>query len=75
MLTASIGEQWQRKGHMTAISFTIKDACAACGLGPTKLYELIKAGKIEARKEGRRTLVLADSLRRHVESLPSAAEV
>ncbi|ODT22160.1 MAG: hypothetical protein ABS35_15505 [Kaistia sp. SCN 65-12] len=60
---------------MTAISLTIKDASAACGLGPTKLYELIKDGKIQARKEGRRTLILTDSLRKHIEGLPSVMEV
>ncbi|RWK12184.1 helix-turn-helix domain-containing protein [Mesorhizobium sp.] len=59
---------------MTAISLTIKNACEASGLGPTKLYALIKERKIEARKEGRRTLILADSLRRHIEGLPSVVE-
>lgn len=60
---------------MTAISLTIKDAAAAGGLGATKLYELIGKGKIQAVKEGRRTLILADSLRRHVEGLPRVKEV
>ncbi|WP_378947806.1 helix-turn-helix domain-containing protein [Mesorhizobium sp. ANAO-SY3R2] len=60
---------------MTAISLTIKDASAASGLGPTKLYQLIKERKIEARKEGRRTLIMADSLRKHIEGLPPVSEV
>lgn len=60
---------------MTAISLTIKDAAAASGLGATKLYELIGKGKIQAVKEGRRTLILAESLRRHIEGLPSVREV
>ncbi|MER8531689.1 helix-turn-helix domain-containing protein [Mesorhizobium sp. M1005] len=59
---------------MTAISLTIKNASEASGLGPTKIYELIKTRKIEARKEGRRTLILADSLRKHIENLPSVME-
>lgn len=60
---------------MQPISFTIKSAGVATGLGPTTLYQLIKEGKIQARKEGRRTLILAESLRRHIEGLPSVREV
>lgn len=59
---------------MPAIALTIKDASAACGLGPTKIYELIGKGKIDARKEGRRTLILVESLKRYVESLPPVKE-
>ncbi len=56
------------------ISMTIKEAAAASGLGITKIYELIGAGKIDARKAGRRTLILADSLKRYIETLPSAKD-
>lgn len=53
-----------------AISMTIPRAVEETGIGRTKIYELIKSGKVEARKEGTRTLILADSLRRHIEALP-----
>ncbi|RWQ21573.1 helix-turn-helix domain-containing protein [Mesorhizobium sp.] len=52
------------------ISMTIPAAVASSGLGRTTIYELIRDGKLDARKQGTRTLVLADSLRRHIESLP-----
>jgi excisionase family DNA binding protein len=55
-----------------AIAHTIADAVKASGLGRTTLYELIGAGKIEARKAGGRTLIPADSLRAYIASLPPA---
>lgn len=54
------------------IAHTIADAAKISGLGRTSLYELIGAGKIEARKAGNRTLIPADSLRAYIASLPRA---
>jgi excisionase family DNA binding protein len=53
-------------------AYTIPKASQASGLGRTTLYELIGAGKIEARKAGGRTLVMAASLRDYIASLPPA---
>ncbi len=53
---------------MEAISTTIAGACQASGLGKSKLYELISAGKIDTVKVGRRTLVKVESLRRLLEA-------
>jgi hypothetical protein len=44
------------------LSCTIPEACAATGLGRTKMYEEIGAGRIRTRKFGTRTLVVVDSL-------------
>jgi excisionase family DNA binding protein len=54
------------------IAHTIADAVKASGIGRTSLYELIGAGKIEARKAGNRTLIPAESLRAYIASLPPA---
>lgn len=54
------------------LAYTILDAARASGLGRSTIYELISAGKIEARKAGARTLIPADSLRRYIASLPAA---
>ena len=51
-------------------SLTIADACRRYGFGKTMLYELIAAKKIEAVKLGTRTLVLVESVERHLATLP-----
>jgi excisionase family DNA binding protein len=54
------------------IAHTIADAARVSGLGRTSIYELIGAGKIEARKAGNRTLIPAESLRAYIANLPPA---
>jgi excisionase family DNA binding protein len=56
----------------TPITYTIASACAALGVGRTRLYQLIGQGKIEARACGGRTLIPAQSLLDFVSGLPSA---
>jgi excisionase family DNA binding protein len=43
---------------------TVAEACAAAGIGMTKLYELIGSGAIESVTIGRRRLIRVDSLLR-----------
>lgn len=43
-------------------SVTILEACEGAGVGRTKIYELIKTGRIRTKKVGARTVVLVDSL-------------
>jgi hypothetical protein len=52
------------------IAAGMDDAERLSGIGRTELYELIKQGKIEARKHGRRTLIVVASLRNYLNSLP-----
>ncbi len=54
------------------VAYTLANAIAASGIGRTRLYELLAAGTIEARKAGTRTLILGDSLRSYLASLPRA---
>lgn len=44
------------------ISCTVSEACAATGLGRTKIYEEIGAGRVQTRKFGTRTLIVVNSL-------------
>ena len=54
------------------LAFSIRDACAAVGIGRTKLYALINEGKLDARAIGGRTVIPAQSLQRFVANLPPA---
>lgn len=54
------------------LAYTIKEACAASGIGKTKFYSLLSEGKLEARQCGGRTLIPAESLRAYLENLPPA---
>jgi excisionase family DNA binding protein len=48
---------------MEPVTVTIADTQRVTGLGRTKLYELIGAGRLQTIKIGRRTLVKTDSIR------------
>jgi len=54
------------------LAHTIADATKISGLGKTTIYEAIGTGKLEARKAGNRTLIVADSLRSFLTNLPPA---
>jgi excisionase family DNA binding protein len=44
------------------ISCTIAEACEATGIGRTKLYQGISAGRVQTSKVGTRVLILVQSL-------------
>lgn len=45
------------------IAYSIKETCNLLGLGKTRVYELCNSGDLKVKRIGRRTLVLADSIR------------
>jgi predicted site-specific integrase-resolvase len=57
------------------LAYRIDEAVAATGIGRTKLYEIIKAGKIETRRAEGMTIILRDELQRYLHSLPSTRTV
>jgi excisionase family DNA binding protein len=56
---------------MQPIAFSIAEACAACHIGRTRIYEAIREGQLSARKHGRRTLIVSADLHRWLENLPA----
>jgi hypothetical protein len=56
----------------TPIAYTIAGAISASGMSRTRLYALIGSEDISAIKVGRRTLIRSESLRRYIDTLPSA---
>lgn len=52
------------------LGYTIPEAVSASGIGRSSLYQDIAAGRIETRKRGSRTIILADELARYLADLP-----
>ncbi len=50
----------------------IPDACRISGLSRSEIYRRLATGDIRAVKSGARTLILMDSLRAYLASLPAA---
>lgn len=53
---------------MSPITTSIADAAKALSLGRTSIYQLIRDGRLETVKLGRRTLVKVDSIHRLIEA-------
>jgi excisionase family DNA binding protein len=55
-----------------SIALSIPEAVSITGIGRTTLYAAIKAGKLVARKCGKRTIILQSDLINWLNSLPSS---
>ena len=56
------------------LAYRIPEACAAIGYKRSKLYELIKAGRLAIRKDGACTVILRTELERYLNSLPAPTQ-
>ena len=54
---------------MQPIAASINDTAKALSLGRTSIYALIREGRLQTIKLGRRTLVKVDSIRRLMDGL------
>ena len=55
----------------TPLAYSISDFARAVGIGRTKLYEEISAGRLRALKAGKRTIITVENRRAYVASLPA----
>jgi excisionase family DNA binding protein len=55
---------------MERLAYSVKEVLELVGIGRTKLYDLIKARELPARKIGSKTVILAADLDAWVRSLP-----
>jgi excisionase family DNA binding protein len=58
---------------MERVAFSIEEAGEAAGVGRSFVFEEIRAGRLVAKKAGRRTLIAAADLMDWLKSLPTAA--
>jgi excisionase family DNA binding protein len=56
----------------TPLAYSITEASEVSRIGRTSIYEAISSRELIARKHGRRTVILADDLRRWLQNLPLA---
>ena len=56
--------------NIELIAVSIPEALRISSMGRSSLYEALKRGDIEARKNGRRTLILVQSLQDYLDDLP-----
>jgi excisionase family DNA binding protein len=54
--------------NMEPVTISITGAAKALGLGRTSIYELIKSGRLETVKFGRRNLIKTASIRRLIDA-------
>lgn len=50
---------------------SVRDFCERYACGRTRVYQLIRAGELDARKAGTRTLITGVSAQRWMEKLPA----
>jgi excisionase family DNA binding protein len=61
-----------RKITMTKLLLNVEEAGELANVGPGKIREEIRAGRLAARRLGKRVLVTLDDLRAYIDALPRA---
>lgn len=57
---------------MELLAISINDTAKALGIGRSSVYSLLKSGKLDAIKIGRRTLLTTESIKRLAQSRHTA---
>jgi Helix-turn-helix domain len=64
----------ERQGRARQRAMSLQDFCETYSIGRTKAYEEINAGRLRARKAGRRTIITADDAEDWLSRLPALEE-
>lgn len=54
------------------LAYTVAEAVKAAAISRTELYRAVGRNELTLRKRGKRSIILADELKRWLASLPSA---
>jgi hypothetical protein len=76
-MIAPISQPREDDGDVVTIrprALRVVDAAKYIGIGRTKMFELIKAGRVDARHNGGVVIVTVASLDAYLDSLPDARE-
>ncbi len=55
------------------LALTVEEAAYAAKLSRSEIYRALQRGDLEAKKQGRRTLILREELTRYLGALPNYA--
>jgi excisionase family DNA binding protein len=61
--------------YPTALSISVRDAAASTSLSEYEIRNAINSGHLEARRLGRRIVILTDDLKAWLEALPKVGDV
>ena len=67
---ATLNTRLEPYPHAHCVAMNVRQAAAVAGVGHNSIYDAIRAGTLDARKLGRRTLITRDALERFIASLP-----
>jgi Helix-turn-helix domain len=73
-MTRSQFFEYERQRRERQRAMSIDGFCKGYGIGRTKAYEEINAGRLKARKAGRRTIITADDAEDWLSRLPALQE-
>ena len=59
-----------REGQRRRIALSVAEAAVEAGVRRDQVYAAIRDGRLEARKWGRRTIIIYEALRRFLDALP-----
>lgn len=57
----------------TPLAYKIEEACAATGIGKTRMYQALDSGELRAKKWGKSTLILKADLQQFLSNLEAYA--